>query len=424
MHAGQSRRFKLLWCNEQAQESQRDCCGLLSSEVKQGNNLLVAPVGVPLDTYIHALRDSQISSVEEPLIEWRKKNEKLRGKCFSKVPGELLIARLFSDLVRYINCCHKSEISSLDASADNFIIVCRRPELETKCYRFMLQAIDFEEQSTIPYNTVLPYAPNPSDTLGQLIMLRSMRVTKSFGKIGWQTGRAPAFTMTGRHVHFRNRGEMPDKRDFGPSDLADLVGDSYFDPLLDDRCHVAKNILLLLDAAHRLGKYTSAPWRSVRELSKMLIRIAQGKDVFRYFGESFLFNLECRLNSPEATETFIKESRDGEKIWWYLCKAVAILLYHETQESQHADGCNDYFSMLTHEDNDSELLKTHQAINTRWRVGTGIAAAAGAGWLLKTKINKGNYLGLSKQTSSAKPEMTHYKTHNSNIEAKKGSKLK
>lgn len=121
-------KFKATFCNRVALNLLPDCCGLLSAQALQEGKMIVAPIGFPLDKYFVDLRTAK--SALEPLQTWFSENTAPQ-RCFptQRDPqSSLVIARIISDLMRYINCCHAEGYSFLDASADNFIIVCRRPE--------------------------------------------------------------------------------------------------------------------------------------------------------------------------------------------------------------------------------------------------------------------------------------------------------
>lgn len=385
-NAAKAQYFKRLWCNLNAQNSQRDCCGLLSSEAVQGDKLIVAPIGFPLNKYIYALREEH-SNVLEPLRPWCQ-GISIRKQCFNESSGKLIIARLISDLVRYVNCCHKNDLSMLDASSDNFIIVCRRPEvLSSSCYRFMLQAIDFETQFKIPYNTVLPNADeNTADPLERLIMQLSLPTSLAVGKRGWLSGRA-----VGNQLNQLRATINKEIEEIEPV----MHKDCYFDPLLDDWCHIAKNILQLIDAAAHLENLEAEKhWNTVKALATQLIRIAQGNDSIRINGLDYIYVARCELDSRVATENYIDESKEGQRIWEYLCKAVAILLHHESKKKDQ-NACQDFFSMLTYKKSTEDLLKAHQEAellkarrDMQWKVAHGIVAATGVGLLLKNKMRK------------------------------------
>ena len=379
IHAQKSNQFKNAWCNDTQLQSQQDCCGLLSSEQEQGDKLIVAPIGMPLDQYIAGLRKSKHAL--EPLSEWFKKS-KARQKCSTVTPGDsLIIARIISDLVRYINCSHKSGFSNLDSSADNYIIACRRPEFhQSRCRRLMLMVIDFETQTKIAYNTKLPKAPATADPLDQLIMLRSMPTSKSSGKTGWMTGRAAK--LKAENLERKITGGTPFTRD----DYIASEGKDFIDPFLDDRCQATKIILLLLDATTNLTNMKidqTHTWKALEGFAQEILAITQGEDVVSYDIKGcerldFLYRKHGELTSEAATITYLKESTDCEHLWWLLCKTVALITVGEKEKKLQAQNsasadvsktCDDDLPMLTQqEDADTLLLKVHQAANVavRW----------------------------------------------------------
>ena len=108
----------------------------------------------------------------------------------------------------------------------------------------------------------------------------------------------------------------------------------------------------------------------------------------------FYFKKDSRLNSEEATADYLRESAEGENIWWLLCKAVAILVsdIKTLERSEAAGSCNDNFYMVTNHDNAETLLRAHQAHKAsqrRWRMGKQIIASAAVGAVAGTVAGVG-----------------------------------
>ena len=392
-HVQIANKFKQLWCgNQDSLKRYPDCCGLLSTEEAQNDVLIVAPIGMPLDKYIDGVRSSDASDgILKPLGTWFDENPK-RAHCkIEASANSLMIARLLSDLIRYVDCCHASSLCSLDLTPDNLIIVCRRPEIhEIDCYRLMLMAIDFDLQQELTYTTRLPHVSAPLTHEQQLIMLRSKRsidFNVAF-KVGAQSGRAAAagYFYVDRIKH-RHEKEKVYKE----------FENQYFDPVLDDRFQAIGIILLLLYAIKHIDNVCKSPqWQNLDSLAKEYYSIAQGDAEYTHTEfpnpKHFIvkYKKDNKLIDASATNQYLDECVRCEKIWKEICETISSILAYEKGElhvtrktqsggSVAANSCQDPFPELPNPA--EQALRRQQRMSTARNslfLLTGVIAAANA----------------------------------------------
>lgn len=330
------------WCGTgEAMQAYPDCCGLLStehfmSEDKSGpadQRLIVAPIGIPLDEYVQAVKAT--GNALEPINRLSKNKTKFEECLKHAAQAPLMIARFISDLTRFINCCHASNYYFADSSADNFIIVCRRPEYdEIGCRRLMLMAIDFEGYEPLEYKTILPYQPPQSTAQEKLIMWRSLNAFDNLSimaKPGLSSGRLP-FGVIGQ---LTADGPWDWQLEETKKELECLKKTQYFDPVLEDRFQAIGNIILLLDALDhcRNNARKSSKWEDLGKIVTQYRSIAQGdqhvKRVVNFTEIEIPYKSNSNLSSLEATQAYLKECTKCEALWTRMCKLISRIVKEE-----------------------------------------------------------------------------------------------
>lgn len=337
-----SEKLKEDWCRRTAVVSYPDCCGLLSAEkIISRNRLVVAPIGIPLDGFVNTLKQTKNCAKTFQYLGENANSNKFPA-CLDSLNINLTIARIFADLVRFIDCLHASGRFFGDVSADNFIIVCRRPEYTSKaCRRLMLMAIDFEAVLQIKYETNLPHGPISPTPQQKNIMLRSMKVadTEIAGKIGHFSGRALLpLILEHKERQIHRPGETFNdwqKRHWEFQGVKNKTKDGvYVDPVLEDRYQAIGIIILCLHALEQCEDFTQPEespnaWQDLLRIVVEYRSVAQGTEKVRGNGFSVYINPESPLSSPEKTEEYLSECVKCEALWKRLCEVIAHIIKQE-----------------------------------------------------------------------------------------------
>ena len=344
VHAKTAETLKTLWC-ERNVSLDRNCCGLLAAEKiidrapklfpQENKRVVVAPLGLPLNQYFKKVIESK--SLLSPIETWMAENSLHRQRCHIDLREDricLTMARLCLDLLRYVECCHYSGYCNLDLSPDNVMIVCRRPECFSACYRLMLMSLDFDTARKLTYDTVLPYAPAQLTQQEQIIMSRSKSLTNlaemPIGKEGWFSGRAQGVGFIGRKIEELNNSLKTMRGGF----LATMkrhyerLENAYYDPVVDDQFQAIGVLMMIVDSVDKYANYSHRAEQAWRDVASIIITYrAHAQGDADWHGQKYVSS--GALLDLHATERYLTESVHCAKLWKLLCGRVWTLVTAE-----------------------------------------------------------------------------------------------